>query len=199
MQATRERIARAAYELHAVVGPARTTISAIAARAGVQRHTVYQHFPDDMTLFEACTSYGLSLDAPPEPDALGHLADPQLRTQTALQLQYAYYRRNEALLANLDRDMPLMQERLQPAGLDWSALPEVIRAFNTQPARLQAGLADGWDVPDARRPQLLAVLGLALDFGTWHTLTDSQGLDDGQAVALMVELVCCAAQSSTSR
>jgi AcrR family transcriptional regulator len=199
MAETRERIARAAYELHASVGPARTTISAIAARAGVQRHTVYQHFPDDMTLFAACTSYGLSLDRPPEPDTLSHLADPQLRTKTALEQQYAYYRRNEALLANLDRDTPLMQERLQHAGLEWSALPEVLRAFSTQPARLNAGLAGGWNVPDARRHQFLAALGLALDFGTWRTLTGNQGLDDDQAVALMMEFVRCVAQSSTSR
>jgi AcrR family transcriptional regulator len=199
MAETRERIARAAYELHASIGPARTTISAIAARAGVQRHTVYQHFPDDMTLFEACTSYGLSLDPPPEPDALDHLTDPQLRTQTALQLQYAYYRRNEALLANLDRDMPLMQERLQLAEFDWSALPEVIQAFFAQPARLQVGLVDSWDVADDRRPQLLAVLGLVVAFGTWRTLTLNQGLDDDQAVALMVEFVRCVAQSSTAR
>jgi hypothetical protein len=148
---------------------------------------------------EACTSYGLSRDPPPEPDALGHLTDPRLRTQTALERQYAYYRRNEALLANVYRDMPLMQERLQPAGLDGSVLPEAVRAFVTQPARLQACIADGWDVPGARRPRLLAALGLALDFGTWRKLTGSQGLDDGQAVAPMVELVRCAAQVSPSR
>lgn len=199
MQGTRERITRAAYELHASVGPARTTISAIAERAGVQRHTVYQHFPDELTLIEACTSYGLSRDRPPDPDALADISEPRLRTETALQLQYGYYHRNESLLANVYRDTPLMQERLQPAGLDWSALPEVVRAFFTQPARLQALLAQGWDISDGRRPRLLAVLGLALDFGTWHTLTRNQGLDDGEAVALMVELVHCTAQWSTSR
>ena len=46
-QQTRERITEAAVELHGSLGPARTTISAIAQRADVQRATVYRHFPDE--------------------------------------------------------------------------------------------------------------------------------------------------------
>ena len=54
---TRQRIVDAAVELHTSVGPARTTISAIAERAGVERHTVYAHFPDEPTLFRACSTH----------------------------------------------------------------------------------------------------------------------------------------------
>ena len=58
LDATRRRIAEAAFELHATVGPAQTSVSAVAERAGVQRHTVYHHFPDLGSLFRACTEHG---------------------------------------------------------------------------------------------------------------------------------------------
>ena len=54
---TKQRIVEAAVALHTSVGPARTTISAIAERAGVERHTVYAHFPDERTLFRACSTH----------------------------------------------------------------------------------------------------------------------------------------------
>ncbi len=53
---TRQRIVEAALDLHGRVGPAQTTVSMIAAQAGVQRHTFYAHFPDDRTLFLACSA-----------------------------------------------------------------------------------------------------------------------------------------------
>src|SRR5687768_13625172 len=84
MAETHERIARAAYELHASVGPARTTISGIAERAGVQRLTVYKHFPHDRDIFQACTDYFLTLDPPPDPTAWGQVADPPRRLRRAL-------------------------------------------------------------------------------------------------------------------
>jgi AcrR family transcriptional regulator len=57
---TRLRIARAAVELHGTVGPSKTTISALAEKAGVGRPTVYSHFPDELSLFKACSSLFLS-------------------------------------------------------------------------------------------------------------------------------------------
>jgi Bacterial regulatory proteins, tetR family len=54
MAATRQRITEVAIELHGTVGPARTTLSAVAKQAGVQRHTVYRHFPTEADLFDAC-------------------------------------------------------------------------------------------------------------------------------------------------
>jgi AcrR family transcriptional regulator len=64
---TRQRIVEAAVELHSSVGPARTTVSMIAGRAGVQRHTFYAHFPDDRSVFLACS--GLVVERDPLPDA----------------------------------------------------------------------------------------------------------------------------------
>lgn len=195
MAETRQRIIRAAYDLHRTVGPARTTISAIAEQAGVQRHTVYQHFPDELALSEACTGYGLALDPQPDPAVLARMPDPEERLRAALAQQYGYYRRNEALLANVLRDAPLLLQRLQAAGLDWRAVPEVIQRFFEQPVRLREVLVPGWQTPGTRAALLRAALGLALDFGTWRTLARDQGLDEEQAIALMVKLVVCAAMT----
>ena len=195
MEETRRRIVRAALELHAAVGPARTTVSAVAERAGVQRHTVYQHFPDPLALAGACTAYGLSLDPQPDPAALTG-ADPEARLREGLTLQYGYYRRNEALLANALRDTPAMQERLRAAGLDWAAVPEVVRGFFEQPARLRDALAAGWAGRGTPPAQLNAALGLAVDFWTWRTLARGYGMSDAAAADLVTRLVTCAAPNA---
>ena len=64
---TRRRIVEAAVELHGSVGPALTSISMVAERAGVQRHTLYAHFPDERSLQLACS--GLFAERAPLPDA----------------------------------------------------------------------------------------------------------------------------------
>src|SRR5262245_12954120 len=193
MADTRQRIVRAAYELHASVGPARTTISAVAERAGVQRHTVYQYFPDEFALGADCTQYGMLLDPQPDPARLARIADPEHRLRTALSEQYAYFRRNVQLLANVFRDQPVLLERLRAAGLDEAAIPASVRAFFDQPRRLQDALSRGWRPRGARRAHLTAVLGLAVEFATWRSLTQQQRQTDDQAVALMVYLTKCAA------
>jgi AcrR family transcriptional regulator len=184
MEETRRRIAHATYELHCTLGPAKTTISAIAERAGVQRLTVYHHFPHERDLLQACTQYGLALDPPPDPTAWRQVADPLRRLRQGLRELYAYFRRNESLLSNVSRDAPLMLPRY---GGD---VPEAIAAFLALPTQLGDALAQDWTA-DPAPPLLLASLGLAVDFQTWHTLVRRQGLDDAQAVELMVRLACC--------
>ena len=194
MAETRQRIARATFELHASVGPARTTVSAIAERAGVQRLTVYKHFPHDRDLFQACTTYGWTLDPPPDPTAWLQIADPERRLRHALAELYAYYRRNETLFANVERDMPLVMEQL-------GTPPPGMQAYIDLPARWQAALATALhDSSDdsARAPLRDAALGLAIEFTTWRTLACGQALDDAQVVQLMVALVCCAAQHAVA-
>ncbi|HWC30319.1 MAG TPA: helix-turn-helix domain-containing protein [Dehalococcoidia bacterium] len=56
-------------ELHGTVGPARTTVAEIARKAGVQRLTVYTHFPDLTSLFAACTTHWFGEHPPPDGDA----------------------------------------------------------------------------------------------------------------------------------
>ena len=98
---TKRRITEATVELHRTVGPARTTISAIAEKAGVQRLTVYRHFPDERDLLAACSAHWLGADPPPD-------ITTWTDTPAALAELYAWYRRNEPMLANTARDAPSM-------------------------------------------------------------------------------------------
>src|SRR5512135_773026 len=95
MAETRRRITEAAVELHGTVGPARTTVSAIAERAGVQRHTVYRHFPSDADLFGACSAHYLDANPWPDPEPWRAISDPQQRLARALDELYAWYERTE--------------------------------------------------------------------------------------------------------
>ena len=192
MGETRQRIARAAFELHASVGPARTTVSAIAERAGVQRLTVYKHFPRDRDILQACTSYSWELDPPPDPTAWRQLADPEQRLRQGLAELYAYYRRNERLYTNLERDLALVLEQLGEAP------PARLQAHLELPARWQAALAAGWPDDAGGAPLRSAALGLAVEFATWRTLARGQALDDAQVVELLVALVRCAAPAAVS-
>jgi AcrR family transcriptional regulator len=187
MGETRRRIARATYELHASVGPARTTVSAIAERAGVQRLTVYKHFPRERDIFQACTTYHWELDPPPDPVRWRDIADAEQRLRQALAELYAYFRRNETILANVARDIALVLEQMD--GLP----PPAMQAFAALPSQWLTALASGWP-DDAEQPPLrTAALALAIDFGVWRTLARGQDLDDPQAIELMVALVTCAA------
>ena len=88
---TRQRIVEAAVDLHTSVGPQQTTISGIAKRAGVERHTVYAHFPDDRTLFRACSEHWAARHPLPDPEALAWIEDPVRRLRRALGEMYAWY------------------------------------------------------------------------------------------------------------
>src|SRR5918998_3387682 len=112
-QETRRRIVEAAVELHTTLGPSRTTVKTIAERAGVTRPTVYAHFPDARSLFQACSGHVRETVPPPDPTAWRSIADPGVRVETALRELYGYYERLEPLLENVQRDavvMPLVAE-----------------------------------------------------------------------------------------
>ena len=113
-QQTRLRITESAVALHGSVGPSRTTISAVAAHAGVRRSTVYRHFPDETALFDACTAHWAAANPPPDLAAWSMVDDPDARLAFALGELYAFYRRTEAMLENLFRDeiaVPIVAER----------------------------------------------------------------------------------------
>ena len=102
---TRQRIVEATVELHKTVGMARTTISAIAEKAGVERLTVYRHFPDERALFSACSGHYMAANPPPDPALWTQVADPEKRLRVALTEVYAYHRRTEPMMANFFRDL----------------------------------------------------------------------------------------------
>ncbi len=178
MQETRRRIAEAAMELHQTVGPARTTVSAIAEKAGVQRHTYYAHFPELKDLYQACTAHHMERDPLPDPSRWAEISGPEERLRRALSEVYAYYGGNEALLTNVLRDTPLdpvLQENNVFLFRHWEAMRDTI--------------ADAFEASGERHEALLAAIALALDLQTWRTLVRQQGLDDDRAVELMVGMV----------
>jgi AcrR family transcriptional regulator len=175
---TRQRIVEAAVSLHLERGPAQTSINAIAERAGVNRVTVYRHFPDTRSLFEACSAHAARVHPPPDLSPWRAIEDPRRRAEVALTQLYDYFRRTEAGWANVLRDAevePLVKEMAEKRRLAYLR-------------RARDVLLAGWPRQGARRPLLRAVLGLAVDFRTWQTMCRREGLDDRTAVALMVRL-----------
>ena len=126
---TRQRIVDATVDLHRELGPLRTTISAIAERAGVQRLTVYRHFPDDRALFGACSSQWRAAHPMPDPSAWAGLEDPSERLEAALAEIYAWFASTEEMTANVLRDIPespLMQELTAPLRQYWAEVQRVL-------------------------------------------------------------------------
>jgi AcrR family transcriptional regulator len=187
---TRLRIARATLELHETIGPSLTTISAIAERAGVGRPTVYSHFPDELSLLMACSSLEFSENPLPDPGPWGEISDPQRRLRAALAELYAYFRRREGLWANLLRDQEMLHIKDTPdaRATDDETKDPIFAHWE----RMKVTLARGWETPDGPPQPLLGAIGLALDFQTWRTMARQQGLNDEQAIELMVGMVRCA-------
>src|SRR3979411_3147428 len=100
----RRRITESAVALHGTVGPSRTSISAVAAHAGVRRSTVYRHFPDEAALSDACTAHWAAANPLPNLSAWAAIDGPDERLHVALGQLYAFYRRVEPMLDNLFRD-----------------------------------------------------------------------------------------------
>src|SRR5262247_128064 len=108
MAETHLRITEAAIELHGTVGPSRTTLSAVAKRAGVERRTLYRHFPNEADLFAACSTHYFAANPWPDLADWRAVRDPQERLERALGDLYAYYERTEPMLANVLRDAELV-------------------------------------------------------------------------------------------
>jgi AcrR family transcriptional regulator len=183
--ATRQRIVEAAVELHQTVGGRQATISAIASRAGVERLTVYRHFPDERALIMACTSHYAAQHPLPDPGPWPAIADPPTRLRTALTVVYAYHRETEQMSIHAARDLeefPVLREALAPMLAYWGQVGEI--------------LAGGWTTEAVCERRVKAGVGHALSFQTWRSLVREQGLSDAEAVELMVGLVECAARTA---
>ena len=175
---TRRRITEATAALHQEIGPAATTISAIAERAGVERYTVYRNFPTETDLFRACQHLFRTANPRPDLRQWAAMADPRERLRRALRETYGYFRATEAMTANILRDAP---------GIP--ALASLIQDVPAYYAQARDVLAAGFRPAAKRRPVFHAALGHALDFNTWRSLARRQGLGDEQAADLMELLV----------
>jgi AcrR family transcriptional regulator len=171
---TRRRIVEAAVDLHTTVGPSRTSVAAIAKRAGVQRHTVYAHFPDERALFGACSAHWRSQNPFPDVDPWAAIDDPEQRLRTALAEVYAWYERVEPAFALFVRDVTFLP--IQAELMEQNA-----ERTRGAAALLRRGLP--------RRRAVAAAIGHALEFETWRSLARRQGLTREQAVDAMARFV----------
>ena len=177
-EATRRRITESTVELHERVGPARTSISAVAERAGVRRSTVYRHFPDEAALFAACSSHGRAANPPPDLRAWAAVPDPAVRTEAAFGELYAFYRRTEGMYTSLLRDEPLVP-----------TVQRLLRGFHDYLRSIDDVLMAGRGLRGHAARRTRAAIGHAVAFPTWRSLTRDQRLSDGDAVWLMCLLV----------
>lgn len=168
-EATRERIVSAMVALHEEIGPARTTVSAIAERAGVERLTVYRHFPDESAMLHACSAHWSSLHPPPGACPAG--PDPAADCRRTILRLYAWYRANAAMLTNIETDVrriPLIATLMAP--------------FESHLDQMAADLDRRWPARSARRA---ATIRHALEFSTWRSLDRITG-NDRRSAALAV-------------
>jgi AcrR family transcriptional regulator len=176
-QQTRQRITESAVDLHGTLGPSRTSISAVAAHAGVRRSTLYRHFPDEGALFDACTAHWAAANPPPDLSAWSTIEDPSERLTVALAELYGYFERTEQMLENLFRDeqLPLVRERFG--------------AFRSYFVMAQDTLMSGMGLRGAARRRTRAAVGHAIAFSTWKSLVREQRLGDAEAIGLMCALI----------
>jgi AcrR family transcriptional regulator len=175
---TRLRITESAVDLHGTLGPAHTSVSAVADRAGVRRSTVYRHFPDERALFGACSAHWAASNPPPDIGGWRSIADPDERLALAVAELYAYYRRTEGMLERLLRDAPTVP-----------IVDELLANFRALLSEGTGALMRGRGLRGASRERTRAAVGHALAFSTWQDLTRTQGLDDTQAAELSSRLV----------
>jgi AcrR family transcriptional regulator len=175
---TRDRIARAAAELHEEKGVAHTTVAEIARRAGVTRLTVYNHFADLNELLPACSDHYAAQHPPPDLGSALALGEPDERVRATLAPLYGWYRETEPMLGKLFSDR--------------ASVPELDRYMERNIDRTQAELADALAAAFAARgrraEQLNALIRLALDFWTWRRLS-GEGLDDEAAAEVMAAAI----------
>lgn len=167
---TRRRIVESAVELHASIGPARTSIAQIAERAGVQRHTFYAHFPDERSLLQACSGLALERDPLPDVEQWSKYPPRAERIRRGLQEIYGWFARNEELAACVLRDAEFHEptREIVEQRMGW---------FFKRAADLL-----GEELGEGSR----TLLDVALDFACWRVM-DKRADVDGAAA-----LMCCA-------
>jgi AcrR family transcriptional regulator len=177
MAETRLRITEAAIDLHGSIGPARTTMSAVAERAGVERRTLYRHFPAEADLFAACSAHYFAAHPWPDLGEWRGIRDPQQRLARALKDLYAYYERTAPMLTNVLRDAELVdvaRDAVAPLNAYLDGAAEILMSGRSARGR--------------RRHLVEGAVRHALAFSTWRSLA-SNGIGPSDGVRLMTGLV----------
>jgi AcrR family transcriptional regulator len=181
MAETKRRITEAAVELHGTVGPARTTVSAVAKRAGVQRHTVYRYFPTETDLVAACSAHFWAENPWPNIEVWSEVLDPRERLERGLDELYAYYERTAPMYNNILRDAELVD-----------AVGRALEPREAFLARCVSILLSGRHERGRRRAVLAAALAHVIAFETWRSLAFTGGLPRREVVRLSAALVAAA-------
>jgi AcrR family transcriptional regulator len=179
MTETRQRITEATVQLHGTVGPARTTISSIAELAGVQRQTVYRHFPAEEELFAACSAHYWERHPWPDPASWRSGDSVRARITEALARFYAFYADVEPMLTNVLRDAPVVPY-IEKVGL--ASYAEFLDGIARD---LVATCAP----PRDNRKAVAAAVRHALAFSTWQSLVRENRLSRRAAVELMSAMI----------
>ncbi len=174
---TRRRIVRAVSDLHRTVGPAHTTVSAVAERAGVRRLTVYRHFPNEEALVAACGADWEERHPMPDPARWVPIEDPARRAKAALVDLYNYYDETADMFEKILRDAPLVPA-FGPVMVELREYYDAARDVLLEP----------WGLEGDDLSRAAALIGMALEFNTWQSLA-RQGLDPAEAARLMATLV----------
>jgi AcrR family transcriptional regulator len=165
---TRRKITEATVELHRTVGPSATTITDVAERAGVRRATVYNHFPDEVSLLASCSAHWRALHPPPDVKGWVAVDDDAERLRIALRQLYSWYRETEPMTANVLRDAETMP-----------ALGNIIaNGLGRYLSEVRKILAGKPKARGRRRDRVEAAAAVAADFHTWRSLA---ALGDGEA------------------
>jgi AcrR family transcriptional regulator len=181
VEQTRKRIVEAAVELHGTVGPASTTLSMIAERAGVQRHTLYAHFPTEKSLYLACSGLALERDPLPDTASWAEIRPVRDRLRRGLLALYGWYARNEELTACVLRDAEHHALTREIAELRFGPPFEAYRR----------ALRD--DLTAGQR----ALLAVALDFHAWQALKREAALTPAAAADLFADAIASAPPSTS--
>jgi AcrR family transcriptional regulator len=179
---TRRRITEVTVELHRTVGPAATHINEVARRAGVQRMTVYNHFPNDTALLTACSAHWRALHPTPDLAAWRAVADPGARLRLGLGQLYGWYRETDPMTANVLRDAQLLPSLR--AILEAGLLRYLDQAHQV--------LTEPFHARGRRRQRIDAAARAAIDLHTWRALAP---LGDAEAADLAAGLIELAANT----
>ena len=174
---TRQRIVKATVALHTTLGPAHTSMVAIAHQAGVERPTLYRHFPTMSDLFSACSTHLWEQSPPPDPEPWLRIADPNARLRQGLSELYTYYANHELAQWKILRDLEDMPE-LRPFAAR--------RIVHRQ--RMREVFSSAWPDGGIQKKFLMAMLAHATDYFAWRSLR-RQGLTNEEAINLIVNLV----------
>ena len=178
VEETRRKVAKATYELHATIGPARTTIALISDRAGLPRQTVYRNFGTMLDLYRSCIAFGLEVHPLPDPNRWKSIADPEVRLRLGLAELYRWFEAAESVMTNSIRDFGAVEESaeaLQPVG-------QILR-------RIYERLIRGW-----RSSKVRPLVLLAVDFATWRKLRREQKMTSSAIADLWLNLIRCRLQ-----